>query len=146
MWFQAMAMGPVAAGAPMGTTWRTACGSLQRDLEADHAAQGPAGHEREPLDAEAVGEPPDGPGLVARGRLGEGGAPGPPVAGFVEVGPVDPYRPPRRFAHRTPTRVVSKARPGPMSGAHQSPAASAEPVSAWMTSTCGASGPGPSCR
>ena len=71
---------------------------------------------------------------------------GSPVAGLVEVGPVDPYRPPRRFAHRTPTRFVSRALPGPMSGAHQSPAASAEPVSAWMTRTCGASGPGPSCR
>ena len=43
--------------------------------------------------------------------------------------------------------VVSSARPGPMSGSHQSPAASAEPVRAWMTSTCGAvAGAGPSCR
>ncbi len=34
-----------------------------------------------------------------------------------------------------------------MSGSHQSPAASADPVSAWTTRTCGATpGPGPSCR
>ena len=32
---------------------------------------------------------------------------------------------------------MSSARPGPMSGSHQSPAASAEPVRAWTTSTCG---------
>ena len=63
---------------------------------------------------------------------------GRPVAGSSDIGPVVPYRPPSRFAASTPTRSVSSARPGPISGSHQSPAASAEPVSAWITRTCGA--------
>ena len=42
-------------------------------------------------------------------------------------------------AQRRRPASVSSAWPGPMSGSHQSPAASAEPVRAWTTRTCGAS-------
>ena len=38
-WFQAMAIGPVAAGAAIGTTVRHGAGRLERDLEGDHAAR-----------------------------------------------------------------------------------------------------------
>ncbi len=91
MWFQAMAMGPVAAGAPMGTTWSHGVGSLQRDLQADHAAQGPAGHEREPLDAEARRRARQMARASSRAvGCGKSAPHGSPVAGLTEVGPVDP--------------------------------------------------------
>ena len=122
-------------------------GPGQRHLERDHAAERATDDEIESLEPEGVEQPPLRPRLVACRDRREGGPYGRPVRGSTEVGPVVPYRPPSRLAATTPMRCVSSARPGPMSGAHQSPAASADPVRAWMTSTCGASaGGGPSCR
>ena len=136
----------MAAGAAIGTTWLTASG---RASATSRATMPP----RLPPATRANRSMPRGSArrqiarawsrAVTRGKAAPYGA---PVWGSTDVGPVVPYRPPSRLAHRTPILVVSKTLPGPMSGAHQSPAASAEPVSAWMTRTCGASGPGPSCR
>ncbi len=67
--------GASGRGRPDGDDVAHGVGSLQRDLQADHAAQGPAPHECEPPDAEGVGKPPDGPCLVACGRLREVGTP-----------------------------------------------------------------------
>ena len=66
MWFQAIAIGPVAAGAAIGTTWRTAAGRASADLEGDHAAERAADDQRDRIDAERVEQAPIGRGLVAR--------------------------------------------------------------------------------
>ena len=143
--FQAMAMGPVAAGAAMGATRSVRSG---RRRATSSATMPPS----EPPVTRAMRSMPSSSASCHRARAwsrvvtsGKRPPHGSPVAGSVVVGPVEPYRPPRRLAHSTPMRAVSSASPGPMTGAHQSPAASAEPVSACTTSTWGAS-PGPGRR
>ncbi len=101
MWFQAMASAPVAAGAAIGMTWSTARGRSSATSRVIIPPRRPAGDEREPPDAQAVGEGPDGAGLVAGRGLGEGGAPrlagggvdggrpGGPVAAAEQVGAQD---------------------------------------------------------
>ena len=90
-WFQATAIGPVAAGAAIGMTVRTASGPGQGDLERDHAAERAADDEVQPVDAERVEQPPLGARLVARRDRREGRAVRPARSrGSSEVGPVVP--------------------------------------------------------
>ena len=67
MWFQATAIGPVAAGAAIGTTSRDGVRPLERDLQGDHPAERPAGDEGETVDAERVrgGATAPGPGRAS---------------------------------------------------------------------------------
>ncbi len=69
---------------------------------------------------------------------------GRPVAGSVELGPVDPWQPPRTLAQTTKKRLVSTALPGPIRLFHQPGLASAaechpaqwwSPLSAWQMRT-----------
>ena len=90
-WFQAIAIGPVAAGAAIGMTVADRVRPRERDLERDHAAERAADHELEPLDPERVERGATGraPGRASRPP----GTPAPygrPVAGSSDVGPVVP--------------------------------------------------------
>ena len=147
-WFQATAIGPVAAGAAIGMTWRTAAGRASATSSATIPPSEPPTTSSSRSMPSASSKSPLGAGLVARRDLAGRRAPyGRRSAGRSTSGRWS--RSGRRAGWRasTPNRSVSSARPGPMSGAHQSPAASAEPVRAWMTRTCGASpAAGPSWR
>ena len=84
-WFQATAIGPVAAGAAMGITVAHRVGPGQRDLERDHAAERAADDEVETLDPEGIEQPPLRPRLVA-GRDRREGGPVRPARARVERG------------------------------------------------------------
>ena len=121
-------------------TCATAAGRCDGDLERDHAAERPADDERELARCRARPAAPTGPRPGRAVETAGKRAPyGPPVAGSIEVGPGRAVAAAQQVGARgRRSRSVSSARPGPMSGSHQSPAASAEPVRAWTTTTCGA--------
>lgn len=62
--FQAIAIGPVAAGAAIGITWPTKRAG-GRDLERDHPAERAADDKRDLVDPERVEEDPLRPRLIA---------------------------------------------------------------------------------
>ncbi len=51
--------------------------------------------------------------------IGKSGPQGWPVSGLVEVGPLEPWQPPRLFGQTTKKRLVSMGLPGPMQFSHQ---------------------------
>ena len=126
-------------GAAIGITCADRVGPGEGHLERDHPAERAAERQVEPLDPERIEQRATGraPGRGSR-PPGSAAPYGRPVADRSRSGRSSRSGRRAGWRTRTPTRSVSSARPGPMSGSHQSPAASAEPVRAWMTRTCGA--------